>query len=454
MTQLQAQSRFKQIFNNKGNMGPIDEKAGKNFDTITLHKISPLERLHYCAVGHAFRNIDKDLKEANFELKCNEEQKKKTPTQFTSLQLESFKIEKSLRTLLNNIRNCNSHYVHTFDKLLLYNTEEDNQEQIILEEAWNQTIVFLKEAFEFSTLNQFLKEKPEEYKTFKENRKQNKNQPLRNLIQGYDKKIVEYLRDKFFPNEEKQKEVREKFIQFKLEDAIEDLLFITVEEDFEWKIEEDHAVFVIKKGKYFSFHAQLFLLSMFLYKQEANQLISKIRGFKRSEDKYQYKRNLFTFFSKKISSQDIHSEEKHLIYFRDIIQYLNRFPTAWNEYLTPERKNLPMTDRLEQHILEEEIFKVFPEYKNDCNRELFLKYTINKLFPEKAKLFEIENFSIDNKIQKKFDYEIETSPELKDIYEKLKIRLRLNEYKKTIKRKEKLEKEENPLKVKLQDKVN
>lgn len=454
MTQLQAQSRFKQIFNNKGNMGPIAEKAVKNFDTITLHKVSPLERLHYFAVGHAFRNIDKDLKEAIFELKLNEEQKKKTPTQFTSLQLESFKIEKSLRTLLNNIRNCNSHYVHTFDKLLLYNTEEDNQEQIILEEEWNQIIKFLKEAFEFSTLNQFLKEKSEENDTFKENRKQNKNQPLRHLIQGYDNKLVEYLRDKFFPNEEKQKEVREKFIQFELEDAIEDLLFITVEEDFEWKIEEDHAVFVIKKGKYFSFHAQLFLLSMFLYKQEANQLISKIRGFKRSEDKYQYKRNLFTFFSKKISSQDIHSEEKHLIYFRDIIQYLNRFPTAWNEYLTPERKNLPMTERLEQYILEEEIFKVFPEYKNDCNRELFLKYTIKELFSEKAKLFEIENFSIDNKIQKKFDYEIETSPELKDIYEKLKIRLRLNEYKKTIKRKEKLEKEGNPLKVKLQDKVN
>lgn len=454
MTQLQAQSRFKQIFNNKGNMGPIAEKAVKNFDTITLHKVSPLERLHYFAVGHAFRNIDKDLKEAIFELKLNEEQKKKIPSQFTSLQLESFKIEKSLRTLLNNIRNCNSHYVHTFDKLLLYNTEEDNQEQIILEEEWNQIIKFLKEAFEFSTLNQFLKEKSEENDTFKENRKQNKNQPLRHLIQGYDNKLVEYLRDKFFPNEEKQKEVREKFIQFELEDAIEDLLFITVEEDFEWKIEEDHAVFVIKKGKYFSFHAQLFLLSMFLYKQEANQLISKIKGFKRSEDKYQYKRNLFTFFSKKISSQDIHSEEKHLIYFRDIIQYLNRFPTAWNEYLTPERKNLPMTERLEQYILEEEIFKVFPEYKNDCNRELFLKYTIKELFAEKAKLFEIENFSIDNKIQKKFDYEIETSPELKNIYEKLKIRLRLNEYKKTIKRKEKLEKEGNPLKEKLLKKVN
>src|SRR5690606_20955176 len=102
--------------------------------------------------------------------------------------------------------------VHTFDKLLLYNTEEDNQEQIILEEEWNQIIKFLKEAFEFSTLNQFLKEKSEENDTFKENRKQNKNQPLRHLIQGYDNKLVEYLRDKFFPNEEKQKEVREKFI--------------------------------------------------------------------------------------------------------------------------------------------------------------------------------------------------------------------------------------------------
>jgi len=457
MEQKQLESRFNQIFNNKGHTGPIAEKAVKNFETIRQHKVSPRERLHYFAVGHALRNIDKDLKESIFEYNLDEEQKKQKPTQFTTLQSDFFRFENALLTLLKDIRNCNGHYVHTFDKLQLdeiLKLQEKNKEHGILnKDAGCQIIEFLKEAFEFSILIQFLKEKPKEYEKFKKRKNENKNQSLRNLIGGYEKKLVKYLCDKFFPNEEKQKEIRDKFIEHNLEEAIEDLLFIPVDEDIEWKLGEEHVVFVIKKGKYLSFYAQLFLLSMFLYKQEANQLISKIRGFKRSEDEFQYKRNIFTFFSKKVSSQDIHSEEKHLIYFRDIIQYLNRFPTAWNEYLSPERKNLPMTKLLEKYILEEEIFRTFSTYKNDCNRELFLKYTIKRLFCKKAELFDAEKISIDDNLRKKFNYEIDTSPELKNIHEKLKGKLKPKDYYKNIKRKEELEKEENPEKLKLTKKV-
>src|SRR5690606_13989725 len=124
----------------------------------------------------------------------------------------------------------------TFDKLYLDEIRNKN--------AGSQIIEFLKEAFEFSVLIQFLKENPKEYEKFKKRKNENKNQSLRNLIGGYEKKLVEYLRDKFFPNEEHQKEIRDKFIQFNLKEAIEDLLFIPVDEDIEWKLGEEHVVFV------------------------------------------------------------------------------------------------------------------------------------------------------------------------------------------------------------------
>ena len=81
---------------------------------------------------------------------------------------------------------------------------------------------------------------------------------------------------------------------------------------------------------------------MFLYKGEAEKLISKIKGFKRNEDKKENsKRNIFTFFSKKFSSQDINSEEAPLIKFRDIIQYLNRYPVVWNHEIEKNMKSMP-----------------------------------------------------------------------------------------------------------------
>src|SRR5690606_914069 len=179
------ESRFNQIFNNKGHTGPIAEKAVKNFETIRQHKVSPRERLYYFAVGHALRNIDKDLKESIFEYNLDEEQKKQKSTQFTTLQSDFFRFENALLTLLKDIRNCNGHYVHTFDKLYLDEIRNKN--------AGNQIIEFLKEAFEFSILIQFLKEKPKEYEKFKKRKNENKNQSLRNLIGGYEKKLVKYL---------------------------------------------------------------------------------------------------------------------------------------------------------------------------------------------------------------------------------------------------------------------
>src|SRR5690606_18467013 len=104
---------------------------------------------------------------------------------------------------------------------------------------------------------------------------------------------------------------------------------------------------------------------------------------------------------------------------------------------------------LEKYILEEEIFRTFPTYKNDCNRELFLKYTIKRLFRKKAELFDAEKISIDDNLRKKFDCEIDTTPELKNIHEKLKGRLKRNKYNEYFKRKVQLETKENPEKLKL-----
>jgi len=429
-----TEKRFLAVFLNKGNMGPIAEKAVKNFDTINQHDVSLKERIHHFAIGHAFRNVDKAI----FEYELVESKEKLLPSRFINLQLDRFPSTKRLFDVIKNIRNCNGHYVHAFDKLSINEMDKrENNSDTNRVEA--KIIDFLKEAFEFSVMIHYLKENELHYEDFK-------------ATTDKDTKLVTYLCNKFFPNIVHQEDVRESFIKLNFKEALDELLFIEVDEDFEWKIDGVHKVFDIKQGKYLSFVGQLFLLSLFLYKHEANQLISKIKGFKRNDDEHHYKRDIFTFFSKKVSSQDIHSEEKHLIQFRDIIQYLNHFPTEWNEYLSPKRLNLSMTDQLEKYIIETEIFSVFPKYKN-CKRELFLKYAISRLFPDKLDLFDAHSLTMDDKLKKDFDYEIDASPELKNVDLKLTIRLKPHDFNKQIKRKRKLEKEVNPNKLKLQKKV-
>lgn len=426
---MEASARFKRIFNNKGNIGPIAEKAKRNFEHISRHRISKIERIHYFCIGHAFRNIDKSI----FKYELDEVSKQMYATQYKRLLKNNFTFTGDLNELIENIRNCNSHYVHTFDKLNLSNNIETQE--------------FIKEAFEFSAVIQYLKENNLSYLDFED-------------VEKVQRELVHYLAEKFFPNIEYQKTERDYFVELELKNAIDYLLFIKVDNEFKWQINEEHFVFKIKTGKYLSHEGQLYVLGLFLYKDEAEQLISKIKGFKRSDDNLHYKRDIFTFFSKKYSSQDIHSEEKYSVRFRDIIQYLSHYPSVWNRYIEPERTCPEMVDVLEKHIIEKELFRSFPYYSNTTGRDRFLAYAVNELFKDKLHLFNFENLNFSVEEVEKFDYEINVSPELKGIHENLKEignvqrnSKKFKEKRKLLKRKRKLEAETNPVKYKLQERI-
>lgn len=426
---MEALSRFNRIFNNKGNVGPIAEKARRNFELISLHEVSKTERIYNFCIGHALRNIDKSI----FKYELNETSRQMEATQYKILLKESFTFESELFDIVENIRNCNSHYVHTFNKLNF----KDN------------TLIqsFITEAFIFSVIVHYIKENKLAFSNF-ENDKQNKI------------KLVKYLANKFLPNKKYQKEERERFLKLKLNQAIDYLLFIETNKEYKWKVNEEHFVFNIKKGKYLSHEGQLFVLSLLLYKSEAEQLISKIRGFKRNDDKFHYKRDIFTFFSKKHSSQDIHSEEKYLIRFRDIIRYLNHYPTIWNRHIEPERSCSEMVNVLEKHIIEKEIFRSFPTYSETSERNRFLAYAVKSLFESKSHLFNSNELNLSDKEIERFSYEIDISPELKDTHAKLERNGSMKqgskgykEKEKLLKRKRVLENEENPIKTKLKERI-
>lgn len=427
---LHARRRFSEIFSNKGNLGPIAEKAHRNFKIINKHPISIKERVFNFCIGHAFRNIDKDV----FAHKLNEEMECLEATQYLCLQKDFFTFKDELFTLIGDVRNINSHYVHEFDKLAISNISLP-------------ILSFLREAFELASLLTFLKERNLNYQEFEENK--------------YAKDdLKKYLCDKFFINETHQKQVRDKFLLLPFKDAIDYLLFTDVHEDMVWNIQDVHPIFTIKKGRYLSFHACLFLLSLFLYKDEANLLISKVKGFKKTEDKFHFKRDIFTFFSKKFSSQDINSEEKYLIRFRDIVQYLNHYPTYWNANLEPKRLNPTMADALEKHIIETEIFRSFPKYKDNAKRNLFLFYAVGQLFRAKKHLFDFHELSISEDDKRSFSYEINSSPRLKDIDLKLRQLNKKDLTFKERKEKETLEKKKyeekgksNPVKEKLLERI-
>ncbi|MEX1190438.1 MAG: hypothetical protein WEA99_00600 [Brumimicrobium sp.] len=429
---IKAKKEFNKIFNNKGNIAPIAEKSHRNFSIVINNPVNTDNRLHHFSIGHVFKDISTKYL---FKYELNETEKKLVPTQYFSLQSENFTFKKHLFKVIENIRNINSHYVHIFDfiELDMLSTNKDINQQITK---------FIIESFEVSVVINYLREKEMTYDVFLEDDKS-------------DKKLVSYLCDMFYPNMEHQKEERDYFLNLNKNDAIKHLLFIEVETEIDWKLFEEHSVFSIKPGRYLTFHACLFLLSIFLYKDEANQLISKIKGFKRTEDKYSYKRNIFTFYAKKFRSQDISSEEKYLVRFRDIISYLNKYPTQWNKHLELESDFPKMTELLEKKIIETEIFRSFPKYEEDSKRKKFLQFATKKLFG--TNFYQDEEFDYTAKEDSDFTYQINTSPELQKTNSeiaRLERKNRLNfkeekDLKKLKNRKDKLKKVPNQIKTKL-----
>jgi hypothetical protein len=400
---------FRVFFCNKGNIAPIAEKANKNFLRKKGSSVNIEGRIHYFAVGHAFKNIE--AKEI-FAYQLDKEQIRQEPSRFLSLQQNFFDENfcKQLEIVIENIRNVNGHYVHVFDFLELRMINKGKPEM----EAENKVgnlVLFLKESFELAAINAFLNIKKISYAEF-----------FKDVTSP--QQFVAFLGENFYPNADFQKEEREAFTKLSKEKALERLLFIDVPEDFEWLLSEKSPIFTIKKGQYLSFYACLFLLSMFLYKGEAIYLISKIKGFKRSDGfEFQSKRNLFTFFSKKFSSQDVNSEEQHLVRFRDIVQYLNHYPTAWNQELEQHSKS-NMSKLLQNKIVEMEIERLYPECLSfDSDKDRFTLYAKYQLFEKqysknlKQKYIEA-NFSTEE--IDKFSDIITQSSELKGEMEKLK----------------------------------
>ena len=137
-----VQQKINSIFKHKGNIGPIAEKSNRNLQIISLNEVNKKGRLYYYIVGHAFKNIDKSI----FEYQFDEDKKTVVPSKFLKLQLEYFTFEDQFKKTIENIRNVNSHYIHTLDDINCIKID-------------NAFLEFLKEAFLFSVISIYLKEK-------------------------------------------------------------------------------------------------------------------------------------------------------------------------------------------------------------------------------------------------------------------------------------------------------
>lgn len=389
-----AKSDFNKIFENKGYVGALAEKSSNNFEYIYKNTVNRNSRLFYFAVGHKFKNLPvpasilfrKEYDEQTGDFRCND---------FTYLQEKNFRNvngEDLLKETIRGIRNLNSHYVHLFDPLII-----DNKSKPVA--------LFLKDAFRMATLVQFLDREDAWKRLWKDagsafpEGDYSAEQINPKLLEKY----VRYISDSSFKARYKQF-LYEKFRQDKkkqgsrangnatssskasgfpeewsIDACLDNLLFTKVQQEIKWGLYKKHPIINIGVGTYISFIGMLFLLSMFLYKDEADLLISKISGYKKNDDdEMRCKRNIMSFFSKKLSSQDYDSEEKHLIYFRDIIQYLNKYPTEWNKEVDLDNETDSLfSAALKKKIEEMEINRLFPYMRDDVD---FKHFAVERLF--------------------------------------------------------------------------
>ncbi|WP_143884530.1 hypothetical protein [Chryseobacterium binzhouense] len=456
--QKKIEENFISIFNNKGIIGSVAEKAMNNYQQKKQSRTDAAsnQQLHYFCLGHAFKNID--TKEI---FKFNSDDK---PTRFKNLHKENFNFridpnrffcntkterEEDIKNdflfyLIDAVRNINCHFIHQFD-VIRFNKNDNPIKAAI--------VPFLKESFTLALVLAYQKKEIQ-----KNNEQKNEIPTIEFLIDNLNSIILPFSKEVFYQTlytktkvngklvertlNEKQKNIKGYIdLNFeKLDGFIDFLLFNNVEEDIDWELnpseQNSHQILQIEKGNYLSFNGCLFLLSLFLYKNEANKLIPKISGFKKNgtaED--QAKINVFTVFSKKFSSQDIQHEDQNLVNFRDIIQYLNKYPVAWKPFLEFDENKDKITDKnlierdypsemvnpLKLKIEIQEIQKYFPyvfsyydvlsekDVQNRTNyqnlKTAFLQYALNKLFRKS-----------EQKENKLFDHFIEKNIEFQHIY--------------------------------------
>jgi len=393
-------ARFAEIFHRKGVMAAIANKAFRNLELKKERAGKESDDngiYHYFLIGHLFKHIDT---KAFFASVLNADETKQVPSRFRALQSFEFDFGPDFFTLLKSVRNVNSHYIHTFDCLRV---------DRLTPKLWK----FIREAFELSSILSFINEYEMSAAAYFED-------DMR------EEKLIAFWCDKFFPNTVYQSTVRKSFGNLTKSKAIDFLLTIDVDTPITWELSPGHQLFTIDSGRYLSFHATMVVISLSLYKNEANQLISKIKGFKRNDDNaYKSKRRIFTELSKRFSSQDNDHEQLHLVKFRDIIQYLNHYPTPWSEMLEPDKHPDAAARSLKESIVDMEIRRLYPEVfitGSNEEQERFAIYARYRLFGEVIKgrykkSFISANFS--SAESGKFEDVIYTSDEVKGLRRKL-----------------------------------
>lgn len=391
--QKKIEENLNSIFNNKGIFSAVGEKSINNFKTKFIENQLIQPNLHYFAVGHTFKNIDtKQI----FDYQLTDDEKDQTPTKFLKLQQSNFDFstngklkDDELWKVVENIRNINAHYIHKFDFIELKNIDKD-------------VINFIKESFELAII---MGAYAKHYGKLKTKRKvdflsnEDKNNILIEILNNLDNQLIQFLKEIFYQSLYTKKDSdwggnaeyyaqKKQFLDSYLttkQDWIDWVLFNDVEEDFEWELNSKgdnstnnhkHKVLNIKKGKYLSFEGCLFIMTMFLYANEANYLIPKLKGFKKNKDPQDAaKLEVFRFYAKKFKSQDVESNSKHFVKFRDMVQYLGKYPTTWNNVLHLDKYDVNF---LKNAVLENEIIKM---YQDDIKNFFEDKYG-NKIFEE------------------------------------------------------------------------
>ncbi len=433
--QKKIEENISSIFNNKGIIAAVAEKSFNNYKSKYREKETNQSNLHYFAVGHTFKNIDT---KKIFDYQLNEDESDTIPTKYLSLQQSHFqfgiksilkkdkngneKTEKkeNLYDLMNNIRNINAHYIHDFAFLEINQIDE-------------KIIQFLKESFEVALIQGlFAKKRDEKKNKLKKDFLSNeeKDNILSEIIDDKDKELITFMKEIFYQTlyrkqekdwGAKQNEYRQKkeFLNQYLtskKDWIDWILFNEVEEDMIWSLNRNedgsednhiHEVLNIPKGKYLSFEGCLFLMSMFLYANEANYLIPKLKGFnKNGTPQDASKLEVFRFFAKKFKSQDIDGEHNSLVKFRDLVQYLGKFPVKWNAVL---HTDVYYMEDLKNNIIEIEIKKYYGE---DISEE-FMIYAKHILWGNQNidKTIETKFAIISKENQKKYHLVLTQNPE-------------------------------------------
>ena len=339
----------------------------------TIKKQSAQPDLHYFAVGHTFKNIDA---KRIFNYQLNEDETDTLPSKYLYLQRNKFSFiedeglgRDNLGDLLNNIRNLNAHYIHDFKLLNVENID-------------SSLLKFLKESLELALIKgifakKYGYKKIELQLNFLSN--EIKDGILTKILENLDKELILFMKEIFYqtlytvnesewrdPELNKQKrDFLDDHLKSK-DDWINWILFNTVEKDIDWVLNNhgdgdhqnhQHNVLTIEKGKYLSFEGSLFMMTMFLYANEANYLIPKLKGYKKNgTPQDSAKLEVFRFFAKKFKSQDVDSEHTQYVKFRDMLQYLSKYPTTWDKYIHLDSYYIK---ELRSSILENEIIQLY-----------------------------------------------------------------------------------------------